>query len=82
MDNVFKPIQRIITPIETNGLDLYTKIKSNLTKDNIIKYLIQGVAVGLAAYSIPNRKSRIQEILIISLVASLSFLLLDTLHKC
>ena len=55
------------------------EIKAILTKEHIVKYLVVGTAVGLAAYTIPNRKSRIQEVFVISLVASLSFLLIDLL---
>lgn len=65
-----------------NAVDFYSQIKTKLTKDNLTKYIIQGIAVGLASYYIPNRKSTLQEIIIISIVSSLSFLLLDTIHKC
>jgi uncharacterized BrkB/YihY/UPF0761 family membrane protein len=80
--NILGPVTKAIAPVQTAGVDLYTKVKANLTKDNIVKYLIQGIAVGAAAYYLPNRKSKIQEVFIIALVASLSFLLLDTIHKC
>ena len=53
------------------------KIMSKLTCNNIIKYLIEGIAVAIAAYLIPKRKTNIQEILIIGVMASLTFIILD-----
>jgi len=44
---------------------------------NLLKYLLEGVAVAVAAFYIPKRKSDPKEILIIALTAAASFMLLD-----
>ena len=43
----------------------------------IVKYLLEGLAVAVAAFFIPNRKNDIVEILTIGLAASVTFALLD-----
>ena len=58
--------------------ELKLKVISKLTINNIIKYLIEGIAVAIAAYFLPRRKSQMQEILIIGAMASLTFFILDT----
>ena len=54
-----------------------TKVLLKLTMNNIIKYIIEGLAVAIAAYLIPRRKVVLQEIAIIGLMASLTFVILD-----
>ena len=44
----------------------------------MIKYILEGVAVAIAAYYIPKRKVNIQEIAMIALSAAAVFWLLDT----
>lgn len=67
-----------ITDIETQGKGVFEKIYSKLTVNNFIKYFIQGLAVAIAAYVIPNRKTSMREIGVISIVSGLTFMLLDT----
>ena len=43
-----------------------------------IKYLVEGLLVALAAYSIPQRKLNLNEIGLIALVAAATFSILDT----
>ena len=43
----------------------------------MIIYLIEGIAVAIAAYVIPNRRTKLNEIAIISAIASISFFILD-----
>jgi ABC-type Co2+ transport system permease subunit len=43
----------------------------------IIKYILEGAMVALAAYLIPSKKSNPEEILTIALVAAATFSLLD-----
>jgi hypothetical protein len=45
----------------------------------IIKYILEGAMVALAAYLIPQKKSNPEEILTIALVAAATFSLLDML---
>ncbi len=44
----------------------------------IIKYLVEGFMVALAAYAIPKRSLNIEEILMIALTAAATFSILDT----
>jgi ABC-type Co2+ transport system permease subunit len=43
----------------------------------IVKYLIEGLAVAIAAYFLPNRKLKLQEIALVSLTAAATFAVLD-----
>ena len=43
-----------------------------------IKYLVEGLMVALAAYSIPKVQLKVDEIVLISLVAAATFSILDT----
>lgn len=42
-----------------------------------IKYIIEGLAVAVAAYFIPQKKSSIEEIVMIAITAAATFALLD-----
>ena len=44
----------------------------------IIKYLIEGLAVAVVAMIVPRKPLNVDEILIIALIASASFSILDT----
>lgn len=44
----------------------------------ILKYLIEGFIIALAAFAIPKRSLNIEEILILSLTAACTFSILDT----
>lgn len=46
---------------------------------NMLKYGLEGLAVAVAAYYIPKREVRLQEVLMIALTAAVTFMLLDTL---
>lgn len=54
------------------SLDLNELIK------RIIKYLIEGLMVAIAAFAIPKRSLNIEEILLIGLTAAATFAILDT----
>jgi len=43
----------------------------------IIKYLVEGLMVAIAAYAIPQRSSNIEEISLIALTAAATFSILD-----
>lgn len=51
---------------------------SMFTLKNLVKYIIEGVAIAVAAFLIPNRNSSLKEVAIIGLVAALTFFVLDT----
>lgn len=44
----------------------------------IIKYLVEGFMVAIAAYAIPKRSLNIEEIILIALTAAATFSILDT----
>jgi ABC-type Co2+ transport system permease subunit len=50
---------------------------SELVK-RIIKYLVEGLMVAIAAFAIPKRSLNIEEILLIALTAAATFSILDT----
>jgi len=50
---------------------------SELVK-RIIKYLVEGLMVAVAAYAIPKRSLNLEEILFIALTAAATFSILDT----
>ena len=58
-------------------MDTFEQIKSKLTVNNIIGYIIQGVAIALAAYVIPNKKIIFHEVMVISIIGALTFFALD-----
>ena len=44
----------------------------------IIKYLVEGLMVAIAAYAIPKRSLNVEEIILIALTAAATFSILDT----
>lgn len=50
---------------------------SELVK-RIIKYLVEGLMVAIAAYAIPKRSLNMEEIALIALTAAATFSILDT----
>jgi len=43
-----------------------------------IKYLVEGLLVAIAAYAIPQRQLKLDEIMLIALTAAATFSILDT----
>ena len=43
----------------------------------VIKYLVEGVMVAVAAFAIPKKKLDIEEIIVIALTAAMTFSILD-----
>ena len=58
-------------PIIEQGMDLQDILR------RVIKYLVEGFAVAVAAYVIPKKKMAISEVAIIGLTAAAIFALLD-----
>lgn len=56
---------------------LIESVLAKITLKNIVKYIIQGFAIAIIAYSIPNRRINYNEIIIISAISASTFLLLD-----
>jgi ABC-type Co2+ transport system permease subunit len=44
----------------------------------VIKYLVEGLMVAIAAYAIPKRSLNVEEIILIALTAAATFSILDT----
>ena len=44
----------------------------------IVKYLVEGIMVAIAAYAIPKKSLNIDEVLLIALTAAAAFSILDT----
>ena len=44
----------------------------------VVKYLVEGLMVALAAYAIPKRSLRLDEVALIALTAAATFAILDT----
>ena len=44
----------------------------------IVKYLVEGLMVAIAAYAIPKRSLNMEEIILIALTAAATFSILDT----
>jgi hypothetical protein len=63
--------------LKTEVVSLLAAVKNQLTIHNLVIYLIEGLAVAIAAYVIPNRRTKINEIVVIALIASASFFVLD-----
>jgi hypothetical protein len=66
-----------IKDFQIESQTVFETILNKLTINNLVKYLIQGIAVAVAAYVIPNRRTNYKEVLIISTVAALTFFTLD-----
>lgn len=66
MDAINKEIQKL-----TGAIDLGEVLK------RAVKYLVEGLAVGAAAYFIPSKKMNLEEVLMIAVTAAAVFALLD-----
>ena len=53
-------------------------LKSEEIMKRVMKYIIQGLIVAIACYSIPKQNLELEEVGLIALIASLTFSILDT----
>jgi hypothetical protein len=67
----------VLQDLKQEGQNIIDTVYSKLTVNNLVKYIVQGIVVATAAYVIPNRKTSINEIALIALIASLTFFTLD-----
>tara|TARA_Y100001970_G_C14053546_1_gene760280 strand:+ start:293 stop:559 length:267 start_codon:yes stop_codon:yes gene_type:complete len=44
----------------------------------VVKYLVEGIMVAVAAYAIPKRSLNLEEVMLIALTAAATFSILDT----
>jgi signal transduction histidine kinase len=68
---------QVIDDIKNEGMILLDKVKTQLTVQQLVRYIVEGVAVAIAAFVIPNRKTQFNEIALISLIAALTLFVLD-----
>ena len=66
MDTVKSQVSKL-----TNAIDLGEVLK------RAVKYLVEGLAVGAAAYFIPSKTMNMEEVLMIAVTAAAVFALLD-----
>jgi ABC-type Co2+ transport system permease subunit len=57
---------------------MYGSINIGELVKRIIKYLVEGLMVAIAAFAIPKRSLDIEEIILIALTAAATFSILDT----
>lgn len=57
--------------MSSHGFDLVEVIV------RLLKYLFEGIVVGLAAFFIPNQKCQLDEVLTLALIAAATFSILD-----
>lgn len=62
---------KIVMPERSLGINFYEIIA------RVIKYIVEGSAVAIAAYLIPRRKIALQEVVMIALTAAAAFAILD-----
>lgn len=63
--------------LQTESQNVFMTIWNRLTINNLVKYLIQGIAVTVAAYVIPQRKTDYREAMVIAMVIALIFFTVD-----
>ncbi len=63
--------------LRKNYICIRYKMFNMLTLQNLVKYALEGVAVSVAAFYLTNKKQSFQEILMLGLIAALTFLVLD-----
>ncbi|NBO99338.1 MAG: hypothetical protein EBU90_04320 [Proteobacteria bacterium] len=67
----------VIGDVKNESLAIFNKAKSQLTAQNLVRYLVEGIAVAIAAYVIPNRRTKFNEVAVIAIIAALSLFVLD-----
>jgi len=67
----------VIEDVKNESLAIFNNIKSKLTAQNLVRYLVEGIAVAIAAYVIPNRRTKFNEVAVIAIIAALSLFVLD-----
>ncbi len=67
----------VVEDIKKEGSVVMQKTVSNLNVQNLVKYILEGIVIAIVAYVIPNRRTKFNEVAVISLVAALSLFILD-----
>jgi hypothetical protein len=67
--------------VKNELLVIFNNVKSNLTTQQLVRYLVEGIAVAIAAYVIPNRRTKLNEVAVIAFIAAISLFILDVFSK-
>lgn len=70
-------MNNLLNQVQNDASTNFNLVLNALTVDNLFKYLLLGVAISIVAYVIPNRKTHLNEVLIISVFGALTFFILD-----
>lgn len=57
------------------SMESYFDVSALITR--LVKYLIEGIVIAIAAYSIPKKQIRIDEVALIALCGACTFIILD-----
>lgn len=63
--------------LKNEGMSLVDRIRGQLTIRTLVRYIVEGVAVAIAAYVIPSRRTQFNEVLAISIISALTLFVLD-----
>lgn len=67
----------VIQDIKTEGFAVLQKLTSKLTVQILVQYILEGIVVAIAAYVIPNRRTKFNEVAVIAVIAALTLFVLD-----
>ncbi len=67
----------LVEELKTEATAVAQNVLATLTIKNLVRYLVEGIIVAIAAYVIPNRRTSIKEVGVISIVAALTLYILD-----
>lgn len=67
----------VVKNFKSEGVDLFDRVKAQLTVKNLVRYLVEGLAIVIAMMIIPQRRTKFNEIAVISAVAALTLFVLD-----
>jgi ABC-type Co2+ transport system permease subunit len=61
-----------------NYIEMNSLVNLSELVRRLVKYLVEGLMVAIAAYAIPKRSLNLEEIMLIALTAAATFSILDT----
>jgi hypothetical protein len=67
----------VLEDIKTEGKLVANQVTSQITIQNIVRYIIEGITVAIAAYVIPNRRTKLNEVAVIATIAAITLFILD-----
>lgn len=67
----------VVEDIKKEGSVVMQRVISNLTIQNLVIYILEGIAIAIVAYVIPNKRTKLNEVGVIALIVALSLFILD-----